>query len=76
MESCIWNTESDTLAPPCLCECTILKSNVEIGNNPLEESHEDIYDEHVQVSDLGPEKRVCNVIFLIVIYKYNNNGFL
>ena len=40
--------------------------NVEIDNNPFEESHKAIYDEHVRVTNLLPEKRISNIIIFIV----------
>ena len=55
---------------------TILTKNVEIDDNPLKESLKAIYDERVQVVGLGSEYIVYNRIFLIMSYKYNNNGFL
>ena len=55
---------------------TILMKNVEADNNPLNESQGSIYDENVRVENIGPEKRVQNIIFLILLYGYNNNGFL
>ena len=54
----------------------ILIKNVQIGNNPIKESRKSIYDEYVQVPNIGPDKIVRNIIFLIVRHDYNNNGFL
>ena len=41
--------------------------DTEVDNNALNESHEEGYDEHVRVENIGPEKRVYNVILLIMI---------
>ena len=49
---------------------------VEVDNNLLKNSHEDIYDEFVWVANIGPSNRVYNEILLIVSYKYKNNEFL
>ena len=54
----------------------ILTKNTEIDKNLLEESWESIYDEYVRVANIGPEKMVWNIIFLILNSEYNNDGFL
>ena len=76
MEYRIWNPESDTLTIPRLSECEKLTNNVEVGNNEHNEQRKAVYDECVRVMKLGPEKRVCDRIFVIVIYEYYNNRFL
>ena len=51
----------------------ILTNRIEVDNNPLEESHEAIYEECVKVENIGPENILCNITFFIVSYEYNNN---
>ena len=54
----------------------MLTNNKEVDNNALKESLKAIYCKCVQVANFGLEKRLYNVTFFIVIYKYNNNDFL
>ena len=54
----------------------ILTNNTEVDNNALKESHKESYCKCVRVANFGLEKRVYNVTFFIVRYKYNNNDFL
>ena len=53
---------------PVFVSVIILTNNEEEDNKPLEESCKAIYDEYVQAAKLGPDKRPCNRIFVIVSY--------
>ena len=54
----------------------ILTKKVEIDNNAQGESHKVVCDERVQMENIGQENILYNELFLIVNYKYKNNGFL
>ena len=55
---------------------TILMNNVEVGNNAYYDSRKVIYNKFMQLAKLVTEKRVWNIIFVVVIYDYNKNIFL
>ena len=54
----------------------IITKNVEVDYKQLKELRKAINDDHLLLSNLLLEKRVCNKIFVVAIYEYNNNGFL
>ena len=54
----------------------ILTNKVQVDNNSLDESCKSGYEKSMQVENIGPQNRLYNGIFLIVIYQYANNIFL
>ena len=54
---------------PVFLSVKIITKKLLMGNNPLKDSHEVIYDENVLVLNVGLDKRVCNIIYVIMSYE-------